>query len=561
MEIKKTFLIILSGILSLSGLLFANPAKADSYYESIKFIPLPSGNMVSDGYLNSLSTSFRTEVELSSGYAPDALNLYLDNCVNPIDSEVYDTARNYILSSGTATNQELQDLFASCSTDIEGIHQIFLKGITGTDEITIWQYQFVADFHSPTGSFQINNFSGKNLLKVGDSVELSFVSNDSDIESIQATIYGRELTFAKNGGLFESVYTVQEGDDDISDNIIINDVKITDLANNTTSYDSLAFPIDFTIDANSPQLIVTSPENKTYNTRNIKLEYQASGYDDLKFYLDGREIGEQEFANLAEGSHVLRIVAKDMAGNTKEVTTNFKIDATPPTGSLINPPSSITEGEKLSLQGKTEPGATVRIEVDGSTLEKVAGPDGSFSFDVEGLSLGEHEIFLTFIDPLGNENRILALKVLVNAKQVIALEQESDDEGETVSEPIQLALADTVPDDMSDVETGLNLDNLPALVQEDNGIISEFGQTSERSSSQAWLYLGIIVVFSIFLSAVSYNFYSKLVALKSLSDENSNQEYINEELVVTSSTLDEVTQFKEPEIKPDPEEPKETLRW
>jgi hypothetical protein len=561
MKSKKTFLVILSAILSLSGLFLAKQVRADSYYQSVEFIALPSDNNTSAGYLNLLSTGFRVDINLAADYAPESLKLYLDDCINPIDTELYDTATNYILSSGTATHLELNDLLGHCSASIPGIHHIYLKGVSaGGGELTIWQDEFSADFNPLTGSFQASSLSGRDLLKVGDKVTFSFSPNKPDDKSIEATIYGRELTFEKIGSLFKSIYTIQEGDSDLTGSITLNNVKITDLANNLTTYSLLDIPISFSIDANSPELVVISPENRGYNTRDIQLEYQASGYDELKFYLDGREIEESEFSNLLEGDHQLRVVAEDLAGNAKEVIVNFQVDITAPTGTLINPPSSITEGEKLSLQGQSEPEAIVRIEIEGNTLEKVAGLDGSFSFDIEGLSTGEHEIYLTFIDPLGNENRILALKILVNAKSVV-LEEGADDETTVSSEPVELALADTAPDDMSDVQTGLNLENLPALVQEEDGVISEFGQTSQRSSSQAWLFLGIIVVFSVFLSAISYNFYSKLAALKSLSNENVNQEYINEEQILKNAIKDSAPEFKEPETKTDPEEPKETLRW
>jgi len=77
----------------------------------------------------------------------------------------------------------------------------------------------------------------------------------------------------------------------------------------------------FTIDTTGPDISVLSPENKTYNTTDISLNFAVNeSGSQIKYSLDGLEnvtsSGNTTLSGLHEGPHSLVIYAEDTAGNT-----------------------------------------------------------------------------------------------------------------------------------------------------------------------------------------------------------------------------------------------------
>ena len=523
--------------------------------ESAKFIALPDTNSISSGYLNLDSTGFRVEVQLSSGYAPSSIGLYIDSCPNQIDMEVYDTARSYILSSGTSTHPQLEQLLSSCSPQIEGSHQVGVKASDLNGERLLWQDSFIADFTNPDGNFAVSNLSGKSLLKVGDKVEIAYTPTTGDTSEVSGKIYDRELTWLNEGGRFVSNYQIKEGDPDCSANLLLSSVMVQDMALNQTDYGKIAIPINFSIDANSPTLSITSPSQDAYNTDKISLRYTATGYSDIQIYLDNRIISILELKGLSDGQHEIKIIASDLAGNKAVARKSFNIDTIAPAGSLIDPPSQINESDNLILNGTTEPGATVKLEVGTNKMQTVADKSGRFSFEINGLEAGDYQILLTLIDKMSNQRTILigSLSVIAKTESVLNI---SGDEG------VKVAKADVASNVTSDTKTSLNLPHIDEENSVNIGRIIGEGASAERfpPNYQSWLILSAIIIFSLFLSAISYNFYSRFVAAKELNLEAEiiSKEYIQEESVFQDN-LPNKPEVLEDEKPPPPNEP--TLRW
>jgi len=167
------FLILTSLVL---GLLPLGQARAESYLKKASFVSLPVGSTAPTGVVNSSTASFRVEVELQDNFQPEKMSLFLDQKILPIDERIYDTGNNYIFSSNTRDNQELQSLLTEAGKSANGYHSLSLLADVSGDQVVIWNYSFFADFDSPCGNFSIQTPAEKNMLKVGDQVEIIYTA-------------------------------------------------------------------------------------------------------------------------------------------------------------------------------------------------------------------------------------------------------------------------------------------------------------------------------------------------------------------------------------------------
>jgi len=98
-------------------------------------------------------------------------------------------------------------------------------------------------------------------------------------------------------------------------------VFATDSAGNTGASSTVQFTISIPpVDTTSPIIVVTSPENTTYNTNKISLTFTVNEEPSLKSYsLDGKAnvtvVDSIVLSNLSDGEHRLIMYAKDLTGN------------------------------------------------------------------------------------------------------------------------------------------------------------------------------------------------------------------------------------------------------
>lgn len=88
--------------------------------------------------------------------------------------------------------------------------------------------------------------------------------------------------------------------------------------------------IYFTVDLSPPAIHIISPENKTYTTSSVALNYSINETTSKVMYsLDNAEnktlVGNLTFGVLGNGPHHITIYAEDLAGNTGASTVSFTI--------------------------------------------------------------------------------------------------------------------------------------------------------------------------------------------------------------------------------------------
>ena len=92
----------------------------------------------------------------------------------------------------------------------------------------------------------------------------------------------------------------------------------------------------FAIDTTVPSISILSPENKTYDTTDLPLNFTVDEpVSWMAYSLDGQAnvtiTGDVTLSGLSDGSHNIIVYAKDAAGNTgASQTIYFTIETPPP---------------------------------------------------------------------------------------------------------------------------------------------------------------------------------------------------------------------------------------
>lgn len=101
--------------------------------------------------------------------------------------------------------------------------------------------------------------------------------------------------------------------------------------------------VNFTVDTASPSISALSPENKTYDTSDVTLNFTVSeAASQVSYVLDGGEnltvAGNTTLTGLSTGVHNVTVYATDIAGNigaSETIYFNVDVPATFPTAPVI----------------------------------------------------------------------------------------------------------------------------------------------------------------------------------------------------------------------------------
>ncbi len=494
---------LLSPVFVLIYLLFSLPisVKAESYVDWSKVEILPSSSSATLGFINSTSTGFRVNLGLSDSYKPDSLHLFIGSCVNPVDSESFDNGSEYYLSTNTASLSELKALLLNCSGKQEGENIVEVKGFTGGLYQTIYSDIITSDFTAPVGIFSIEAMNGY-IYKVGEKIDIVFDPNvNADVDVITGYVNDRELTFNKSGNKFIASYVISEGGADITDELILENISIIDLAGNLQSIAQESIPINFSIDANSPVVNITYPyENEVISKSQFEFIYLASGYETISFYLNDKLIASPMLSNLTTGDYILRIVALDKAGNLTVAQRSFRVDIIGPALSIISNQGEVAEGDEYSLSGESEPFSEVELTIGSKVYSTISDDLGKFNFKINDLKQGSYDYYLCAYDQYGNIS-LLNLGVLtIKAKPV------TDSQSAVIARAG--VIGDYEYDKVSVVSVSLEPPEDQKVAKQGKIISSSDERTMTGANYNSWLILIGLVIVSVAISSAGYYGYS-----------------------------------------------------
>jgi len=169
----------------------------------------------------------------------------------------------------------------------------------------------------------------------------------------------------------------------------------------------------FKVDTAPPAITVTYPQqNAILNTKNFTITGTTEAGATLTINNNSVSIGPNgtfSFDAVISGPQTFTIVAKDVAGNTKQFILNVSLDTTPPILNISEPKAfEEIHAQFVTVKGKTEKDA--KITINGTEVQ-VNPADYSFSYSLQLATAGLNSIQVIAVDLAGNQS---ALGIPVN---------------------------------------------------------------------------------------------------------------------------------------------------
>ena len=157
------------------------------------------------------------------------------------------------------------------------------------------------------------------------------------------------------------------------------------------------------IDYLTPSIEVLSPENKTYNTRDITLDFRVNEPAQiLSMSFDGQAnvtiTGKITLTDLPEGSHTVTVYAENIFKLGSSDTVQFTVDTFPPSISLLSPENKTYGTTDISLDFRVnEAVSQISYVLDGQENWTIVG-----NTTLTGLANGDHNLTVYAQDNAGN---------------------------------------------------------------------------------------------------------------------------------------------------------------
>ena len=188
----------------------------------------------------------------------------------------------------------------------------------------------------------------------------------------------------------------------------------TDEAGNSSSQTST-----FSIDSEDPNLSIQSPQPDEVLAESQPTIQGTSDPDaTITIVVDGGEpveVTTDDMGNwsytpedpLADGEHTVEVTATRPNGRESSASVSFVVDTTAPEVTVTAPgQDAVLNTTSPTIEGTSEPGATVEIFIDGELVGTVtADEDGNWSYTLEedqALEDGEHTATAQATDAVGN---------------------------------------------------------------------------------------------------------------------------------------------------------------
>jgi parallel beta-helix repeat protein len=190
-------------------------------------------------------------------------------------------------------------------------------------------------------------------------------------------------------------------------------------ANDTVGNMGQSSIISFTIDTAPPGVTVLSPENSTYATTSISLNFTVDEPTSwIGYQLDTQGnvtvTGNETLSNLAEGNHKITVYANDTNGLMgHSATLYFVVDTVAPTVQVISPENKTYTSNSLPLNITTsENFQHAYYSLDGTANVTVSG-----NTTLTSLPDGSHRIRVYVEDEAGNIGVSVLVYFTVNTQQ------------------------------------------------------------------------------------------------------------------------------------------------
>jgi|GEM_PF-4468922 len=405
----------------------------------------PDGDVLSyswrlDGSQVSTSTSFTyspnyfssgqhsISVTVSDGKATASTSwiVYVNNVLIPTSCSL-----SFSKSSPISYTQQPFTAYCSCNSQ-EASARLLRNGQDVTNEIgravtlPAGSYSYVCSVQqtanyagsSTSATFVINKATTTLTLDAlpswnvdeGNQTTVSCSANNNEV---LLSLYRNSLQVASGYGSISETATLPAGS-------YVYVCNTTGSQNYTSASTSNTLTVSALPDTTSPVVNIISPENTTYSTSLIELNYTAtdnvaisSCWYDLNGNITQLPGCQNTTLTLSDGFYTLTVYANDTSGNVGSAQVAFTIitvqpDTTPPTiNSIIDAPDPVTQGNNITFTANVTDNAavdTVLIEIQGTnyTMGFVGNDLWEFVFNTSSLAPGIYSYVVYANDTSGN---------------------------------------------------------------------------------------------------------------------------------------------------------------
>ncbi|MBI2047155.1 S8 family serine peptidase [Candidatus Pacearchaeota archaeon] len=176
------------------------------------------------------------------------------------------------------------------------------------------------------------------------------------------------------------------------------------------------------LDATAPNVTIVSPQNATYNTRQILVNISASDNIAIQsvwysWNNTNYTYTISAYANFSEGSNTIIAYANDSANNANSTNVVFSIDTIAPAITIISPQNATYNTSALEFNvALNEAGSSCSFSLDNAANASMAMFNATyFNYTKTGMIDGSHNITFSCNDTLNNMNTTALRHFSINA--------------------------------------------------------------------------------------------------------------------------------------------------
>jgi VCBS repeat-containing protein len=380
----------------------------------------------SPNYFSSGQHSISVTVSDSKATASTSWSVYVNNVLIPTSCSL-----SFSKSSPISYTQQPFTAYCSCNSQ-EASARLSRNGQDVTNEIgkavtlPAGSYSYVCSVQqtanyagsSTSATFVINKATTSLMLDALPSWNVdegtqTTVSCSANNNEVLLSLYRNSLQVTSGYGSISEIATLPAGS-------YVYVCNTTGSQNYTSANTSNTLTVSALPDTTPPVVNIISPENITYSTSWIELNYTAtdniaisSCWYDLNGNITQLPGCQNATLTLSDGFYTLTVYANDTSGNVGSAQVAFTIitvppDTEPPTiNFIIDAPDPVTQGNNITFTANVTDNVavdTVLIEIQGTnyTMSNIGNGLWEFVFNTSSLAPGIYSYVVYANDTSGN---------------------------------------------------------------------------------------------------------------------------------------------------------------
>jgi arylsulfatase A-like enzyme len=268
----------------------------------------------------------------------------------------------------------------------EGSHALTISGTDTVGNVRGTTFPLTVDLTPPVATIT----SGPPSPTNSRTATFTFASNESGF--FRCSLDGADYTTCTTPW---TVANLAEGQHGMA-------VKAVDAAGNQSHAATYRWIVDLTPPTVTLKSVPPQMTQLTHATFRWKSEHGAT----FQCSLDDSALADctppAQYSGLADGQHLFKVVATDLAGNTGDPTSYlWTVDTVSPTITITSEPPDPSPDPSATFEFRsTDPTATFTCALDGAPPQACTSP-----ITYDGLANGTHTFVVTATDPAGNSRQ------------------------------------------------------------------------------------------------------------------------------------------------------------